>query len=116
MDPLQRIQYTRILGAISHMDLVEHPINSAVHMTFEFHPERLPAELSPPSGLKKITDAVASVVIPEMGQRGAVEWTLAMGEAKLELKFAGDDAEQARNSWPSVMAAIQNLRSQHLLN
>jgi len=117
VNPFQRIQYNKLLSAITHMELVEHPKTDAVHMTFEFAPEKLPAEFGvPPLALKKIADAMSTLVIPEMGERGKVEWSMDMGDMRLELKFNGERAEEARNAWPSITSAIQNLKSQHLLN
>ena len=115
MDPIRRIQYAKVLKSIGHTELSENPSTGEVRMVFDFLPERIPAEFGiSPNNLRRLTDYITDLVIPEMGQRGKVEWTLDMGLTRLELAFNGEQAELARNAWPSIISAIENLRSQHL--
>ncbi len=115
MNPFQRIQFQKILGAIVHTELVEKPKDDAVIMAFEFAPERLPAELGVfPLNLKRAMDAVREIVVPEAGKPEKTE--IFTDGMRVEFKFTGDHAEEARDAWPSVESAIQNLKSQHLRN
>jgi hypothetical protein len=114
----EAIRLNKILRAIGDMQLKERTSPPGVNMSFVFHTERLPADLTatPTAGLRPIYEAMAKLVYPETGVKGAVEWTLEFGDMQLDLKFNGNDAQAAREAWPQVKQAIANLRTQHLRN
>lgn len=115
MDPIRRIQYYKVLKSIGHTELSENSATGEVHMVFDFVPERIPAEFGiEPNNLRRITPFITDLVVPEMGQRGRVEWSLDMGHTRLELTFGQEHADLARDAWPSIVSAIENLRSQHI--
>jgi hypothetical protein len=114
----EHLQQTAILRAIGDMQLEEREKPTGVNMSFNFFPERLPADLrtTPTAGLRKIYEAVAAIVYPETGAKAAIEWTLEMGTMQLDLKFSEDHAEAARDAWPQVKKLIGNIQTQHLRN